>query len=723
MKKRFLFTLLLLACAAAPRGVAADTLRVYFIGNSVTDTVRYGELAKLAAAREVKLEWGRTMIPGAPLEWIYTHPNDGFQQEPYGTWSKALHDFAWDAVSLQPFDRQLHGKNDAGKDLGDVALIKEWAEIAARKNTDVQIYLYARWPRVTSGGKGADFDKNDYDPTKPGSGNDLSKVDDFTARWEAKYSGGWDNSNETRDYFDTLLREVRKETPFLKNPPLLVPVGHVMNALHTQMKAGQVPGYTSIYQFYKDGIHLNEAGSYLVGCTYFATLLKQSPVGLPTAPYGKIDPALAETIQKTIWEVVNTRLKAVVPPGPEPASDPAATNSAPTKPVGDVPLNPRVLMYPRSTLIDRLEWTGPAHKLPGTASDMHWHAWGADGALYVVDDDGENFGGPRSFAHLLKVEGRPPEQKAHVVSRFPGIERYSMRRHLYVNGALAVGSRLYVAAYEYDSHDPARAERRFAENVVVAAKGDDFFVLDAISHHGGVASLMYSDDEGVNWANYPVANAPLFLGPRFAGLSFVGFGPGYTGVPEFLDGYVYAISNDESWESGSHVFLARVPKDKVLDRTAWRFYGGRSNTNGAAWIPEEAYARPIITDHGHVGHPTMTYVPGLKRFLLAFGSDAVPKSYAHDPKLAWATWHRRRELQIYEGLTPWGPWALVHYDPAWEGDHIAYLPQLPPCWFSPDGKEGIMMFSGDYRMWGVPEPANHESWYAQMTRPFRLVLK
>ena len=49
---------------------------------------------------------------------------------------------------------------------------------------------------------------------------------------------------------------------------------------------------------------VNEAGSYLVGCTYFATLLRQSPVGLPTAPYGKIDPALAETIQKTVWQIV-----------------------------------------------------------------------------------------------------------------------------------------------------------------------------------------------------------------------------------------------------------------------------------------------------------------------------------------------------------------------------------------------------------------------------------
>ena len=246
-RRKFIHPFLLLGLTTLAVAADPQTLRVYFIGNSVTDTVRYGELAKLAAAREVKLDWGRTMIPGAPLEWIYTHPNDGFQQEPYGTWKKALNEFAWDAVSLQPFDRHLHGKNAAGQDLGDVALIKGFAEMASRKNPEVQIYLYARWPRVTSGGKGVPFDKNDYDPTKPGSGNDLSKVDDFTTRWEAKFSGGWDNTNEGRYYFDTLLREVRKELPALKKPPLLVPVGHAMNALHLLMKAGSVPGYTSIH--------------------------------------------------------------------------------------------------------------------------------------------------------------------------------------------------------------------------------------------------------------------------------------------------------------------------------------------------------------------------------------------------------------------------------------------------------------------------------------------
>ncbi|MEO8350501.1 MAG: hypothetical protein ABI680_02150 [Chthoniobacteraceae bacterium] len=312
MMKHLLSLLFLFAVVGSSPGATPELLRVYFIGNSVTDIVRYGPLAELAASRGVKIEWGRTMIPGAPLEFIHTHPKDGFREEPYGTWATALKDFAWDSVSLQPFDRHLHGKGDDGKDYGDVPLITEFAQMAARKNPEVQIYIYARWPRVTSGGKGMPFDKNDYDPTKPGSGNDLTKVDDFTERWEARFTGGWDETNESRDYFETLLREVRKETSFLKKKPLLVPVGYVMNELHQRMKAGQVPGYTSIYQFYKDGIHLSEAGSYLVGCSYFATLLKQTPVGLPTAPYGKIDPALAATIQEIVWKVVGAHPEAGV---------------------------------------------------------------------------------------------------------------------------------------------------------------------------------------------------------------------------------------------------------------------------------------------------------------------------------------------------------------------------------------------------------------------------
>ena len=112
--------------------------------------------------------------------------------------------------------------------------------------------------------------------------------------------------------------------------------------------------------------------------------------------------------------------------------------------------------YPPSSLVSRLEWLEPATKFPGTHTDMHWHAWGDDGALYCVDDDGENFGGPWNFAHFLRVTGTPPSHHVEEVSLFPELKRHSVDKYRYVDGALAVGSRLFVAAYDYIWTDPRR---------------------------------------------------------------------------------------------------------------------------------------------------------------------------------------------------------------------------------------------------------------------------
>ena len=66
----------------APQAPAQDTktLRVYFVGNSVTDTINYRALAELAKSRGHQQVWGRHMILGAPLQWIWQHPKDGFQE-------------------------------------------------------------------------------------------------------------------------------------------------------------------------------------------------------------------------------------------------------------------------------------------------------------------------------------------------------------------------------------------------------------------------------------------------------------------------------------------------------------------------------------------------------------------------------------------------------------------------------------------------------------------
>lgn len=292
-----------------------NPLRVYFIGNSVTDTIGYKALAEMAEARRHKMIWGRQMIPGAPLPWILNNIDKGITEPPFGHPTQAFSDFEWDAVSLQPFDRRLHDTS-GGKPDGDVEVCQIFIDMALKKSPNAQIYIYSRWPRITKQGKGFNFDKDAFNAT---SGKvDLAKlgdIDDYTDRWTSKWKGGYDLTNETRDYFERLLNEIRKNKPEMKKPVLLVPVGDVMNELHKKMKAGEIPGYKSIYEVYADSIHLNNVGRFIVGTTFYATLFKEDPTGINPAPFKVTDAALAKTIQQTAWKVVSENPDAGIAKG------------------------------------------------------------------------------------------------------------------------------------------------------------------------------------------------------------------------------------------------------------------------------------------------------------------------------------------------------------------------------------------------------------------------
>lgn len=306
----FLFAAILAACTCASAqqkaedaGAPLKRIRIYYIGNSVTDTVQYGKLAEMALKRGFKFEWGRQMIPGAPLSWIYQHPDDGFREDPYGTYKQALPNFEWDVVSLQPFDRHLGEKGDDPE--GDITIIQKLMDLTLEKSPEPQFFIYSRWPRMSIDGKGAQFDENAFDPMVPGSGGlDIDKLDDWEKLWLRKYTGGWDGTNETRDYFERLAVELRKANQKLKKPILIIPVGDVMLELDRRMKAGKVKGYKTIWQFYKDGIHMGPNGSYLTACTFFACITGRSPEGLPFDLYGVTDPEIAKLIQETSWKVV-----------------------------------------------------------------------------------------------------------------------------------------------------------------------------------------------------------------------------------------------------------------------------------------------------------------------------------------------------------------------------------------------------------------------------------
>lgn len=370
----------------------------------------------------------------------------------------------------------------------------------------------------------------------------------------------------------------------------------------------------------------------------------------------------------------------------------------------------RPLPYPASEILSGLEWTSEPHRYPGIESDMHWQTWGADDALYSVDGDGEFFGTGDYFFSLSRITGMPPEHRIELVTQFKELQ---LRAHApagmqrYLCGPVAVGTDLYVCIYDYDW--------RIAGKDV--SKKHDFLAVDRYSKHGGIPGILLSRDGGKSWSNAPGKETPRFLGPNFGNLQFIGFGPGYTRVPQELGNYVYAVSNDSNWESGDHLFLARVPRDRILERAGWEFFSGTPEV--PAWTSEEGAAKPIFRDPRHVGHSDMTYNAGLKRYLLSVFSDTVPhlETATYEETKAW---EKQTELQLYEGPTPWGPWALVYREDPWGGpNHACYLPHLPAKWLSSDGLSGWMLYSGDW----VNDHYPKREYYGYMTRGFRLIPK
>lgn len=248
--------------------VPARSMSVYYVGNSLTDNIHYGGVAAMMEESGVDFTWGRQMIPGAPLEWLWDHRTEGFCEPSCPP--EALPNMSWDHLTLQVCVRHLDS---------DAENIKNYVDLAKQGNPEVQAYIYVIWPDQSFG--------------------------DYATQWDREYvPGSWDNSERTADYFYQLLARVRKDIPDVK-PIRLVPVGFVMYELEQRMKNGSVPGYSTVHQLYADNVHLANTGEYVAGLTMFTVLSGTDPRGEPVPEaYGSIEQALVSAIQNTVWDVV-----------------------------------------------------------------------------------------------------------------------------------------------------------------------------------------------------------------------------------------------------------------------------------------------------------------------------------------------------------------------------------------------------------------------------------
>jgi len=247
-----------------------DEERVYQLGNSHTDSIREELAGLVGAAGHLSYAYGTHTIPGAPLRWLASHPNESFEH---------LRQHSWTVVTLQTYNSTTEEEIQAAID---------YSAAAKEGNPDVTILMYTIWPQ----------DEN----------------------WDQPSMG------RSEEWTETVAGRIRQTHPDLN--VIVAPTSLMIRKLGNLADAGLVPGMNSKRDLYADPGHMGRLGAYAINCVIAAMIYQESPIGYPskvlkTRGYRpdpdnvrfEIDPVTATTIQHLAWDVLAAYPEAGVDTG------------------------------------------------------------------------------------------------------------------------------------------------------------------------------------------------------------------------------------------------------------------------------------------------------------------------------------------------------------------------------------------------------------------------
>ncbi len=307
-------------------------------------------------------------------------------------------------------------------------------------------------------------------------------------------------------------------------------------------------------------------------------------------------------------------------------------------------------------------------------SDLWPLTWGADGAMYAFFGDGWGLCGQLDTAPaggadytsfgFARISG-PVPAAGNVPCPSPRMEN--------IYGG-------------YRSTHPYGGGKRGLLNGkagAVIAIGDDFYAIGGIwrpGDRGGPndspnhSEIVYSPGNGYSWQDVPWtfcradANGnPDPTGGLDGGLGvcpsgFVNFGPGYAGA---ADGYVYLYASNNNpghWDRpGPNVlpnaaYLLRVPKDRLFDPEAYRYYAGLDDGGHPIWSARSSRRQPVFIDPAPQRADSHGFVFPMAVIVREAVYDAPLGRY-----LACAQGEKVGQVAFYEAPHPWGPWSVIYY--------------------------------------------------------------
>jgi len=216
---------------------------------------------------------------------------------------------------------------------------------------------------------------------------------------------------------------------------------------------------------------------------------------------------------------------------------------------------------------------------------------------------------------------------------------------------------------------------------------------------GPFVGFRTSTDYGINWRDCPhTPSDPLFGEPAEPG------GPVKIGTPHFVDfgknmqyspdGKAYLVGHGAtdpdpmprpanlSWGTGDQIYLLRVQPGlrNMNDLEEYEFFGGHDSSGQPIWTPEFSRVKPLIDWNNNCGCVTMTYNPGLKKYMLCV-TDAVNTI-------------SKFNTYILESDRITGPWKMAVYMKHF-GEQ-AYFVNIPAKYISADGRTAWLCYASNF---------------------------
>ncbi|MDQ0920702.1 DUF4185 domain-containing protein [Paenibacillus sp. V4I5] len=309
--------------------------------------------------------------------------------------------------------------------------------------------------------------------------------------------------------------------------------------------------------------------------------------------------------------------------------------------------------------------------------DLWASCWADDGHLYAANGDGKGF--TLGSTSPNSIPPAPPNPDI-AVNRISGSIGSLSGATLATNHAVG---QIWNTSGSYNRKPTG----------MVCVNGELYLAVQDLNldfNDAPNATIAKSTDHGTTWTWNTAA--PMFNNHTFTTIMFLDYGQ--NSAWNTFDNYVYAYGLDNNWRDSfdntvsdpNKLFLARIPKSSIQNRTTWEFYTGDLNGN-ATWSSDINLRKPVLQDDRRIYASTRDSAHPSNTSVLSQGGIVYNKALNRYLYTSWTEY----TFEFYEAPQPWGPWKkFMTKDfggyPWSDTKNGGYTTVIPSKYISADGK-------------------------------------